>query len=300
MVSSANDLIRKIDFFESLDEKLVNNIARLCTELGYSSGDHIVRQGDSGLGLFFIIRGGIKVELEKSGVRTVVATMQPGDFFGELSLIDNKPRSANVICVEDTRCLVLTRDSFAKIMNKYPEIGFQIAKALAGRIRATNERLEEQAIGPAVQQQVVVTKVVTSGSSQSSVSTGVASETSREPNIKEKLRDLMTDTFGFMYGVKAMTRFSAALIGCPVTVDVATPGPHVLQTEIHDVKIVIFPASQDQMLRIAAFDDGAFSATIFQPHPDGSSVHSFESSLRRDQTLFLHVPRAAEPWLENS
>src|SRR5437016_1810988 len=197
MVSSANDLIRKIDFFESLDEKLVNNIARLCTELGYSSGDHIVRQGDSGLGLFFIIRGGIKVELEKSGVRTVVATMQPGDFFGELSLIDNKPRSANVICVEDTRC-------------------------------------------------------------------------------------------------------PTALVGCPMTDDVATPGSHVLQTEIHDVKIVIFPASQDQMLRIAAFDDGAFSATIFQPHPDGSSVHSFESSLRRDQTLFLHVPRAAEPWLENS
>ncbi len=130
MVSSANDLIRKIDFFESLDEKIVNNIARLCTELEYSSGDHIVRQGDSGLGLFFIIRGGIKVELEKNGMRMVVATMQPGDFFGELSLIDNKPRSANVICVEDTRCLVLTRDSFSKVTHKYPEIGFQIAKAL--------------------------------------------------------------------------------------------------------------------------------------------------------------------------
>src|SRR5436190_8275314 len=299
MVSSANDLIRKIDFFESLDEKLVNNIARLCTELEYSSGDHIVRQGDSGLGLFFIIRGGIKVELEKSGVRMVVATMQPGDFFGELSLIDNKPRSANVICVEDTRCLVLTRDSFSKVTHKYPEIGFQIAKALAGRIRATNERLEQQAAAP-VQPQLVVAKVVTSGSSQSSISTVAASETSPEPNIKEKMRDLMVDTFGFMYGVKAMTRFSAALIGCPVTVDPATTGPQVLQREIDDVKIVIFPASQDQMLRIAAFDDGVFSATIFQPHPNGSSVHSFESSVRRDQTMFLHVPRSAEPWLENS
>jgi len=235
----------------------------------------------------------------QDGVRTVVATMQPGDFFGELSLIDNKPRSANVICVEDTRCLVLTRDSFAKVTHKYPEIGFQIAKALAGRIRATNERLEQQAAGPA-QAQVVVAKVVTSGGSHPSVSTSGTLETSREPNIKEKMRDLMTDTFGFLYGVKAMTRFSAALIGCPVTVDPETTGPYVLQTQIDDVKIVIFPASQNQMLRIAAFDDGAFSATIFQPHPDGSSVHSFESSVRRDQTLFLHVPRAAEPWLENS
>src|SRR5437879_5958822 len=299
MVSSANDLIRKIDFFESLDEKLVNNIARLCTELEYTSGDHIVRQGDSGLGLFFIIRGGIKVELEKSGMRMVVATMQPGDFFGELSLIDNKPRSANVICVEDTRCLVLTRDSFSKVTHKYPEIGFQIAKALAGRVRATNERLEQQATNPAGPQ-VVVPKVITSEANQSTAPIQSAASTSGEPNIKEKMRDLMVDTFGFMYGVKAMTRFSAALIGCPVTVEAATTGPRVLQTEIDDVKIVIFPASQDQMLRIAAFDDGAFSATIFQPHPDGSSVHSFESSLRRDQTLFLHVPRAAEPWLENS
>ena len=120
-MSTSRDLIRKIDFFEPLDDKIVNKIAQVCIPREYSAGDYIVRQGDLGLGLYFITSGQVKVEIERNAVKTVVAHLEAGSFLGELSIIDNKPRSANVICLTDTSCLLLTRDSFQKLMNKYPE-----------------------------------------------------------------------------------------------------------------------------------------------------------------------------------
>src|SRR5205085_1509991 len=76
------------------------------------------------------------------GTKVVVAELGEGDFLGELAIIDDKARSANVICLEDTRCVLLTRDSFAKLLKKHPEIAIQMLRSLVGRIRSTNERIQ--------------------------------------------------------------------------------------------------------------------------------------------------------------
>ncbi len=300
-MAAAADLIRKIDFFESLNPKVVGQIARVCVELDYPSGDHIVRLGDPGLGLFFILRGKVNVDIETNAVRTTVATLQPGDFFGELSLIDNKPRSAHVICVEDTACLVLTRDSFVTLANKYPEIGLQIASALAGRLRAANQKLG-QATAIAGEQAFHAP----AGASPSDGKSSLAALDVGQPGLsagKEQVKNFLIDAFGFIYMVKAMTRFSAALIGCPVEVECLVPGPEVVHAIIDGVKVVVFPASANQVLRIAAYDDGEYSATIMHPDASAPSAHicyGLEGWVSRHQSMYLHIPPTAEPWMEEA
>ncbi|HWP85570.1 MAG TPA: cyclic nucleotide-binding domain-containing protein, partial [Terriglobia bacterium] len=120
------ELIRKLDFFEPLDQKIIKRIASVCIVREFSAGEAIVRQGESGLGLYFITGGRAKVEVDKDGTKVVVAELKEGDFLGEFSLIDDKTRSASVVCLQDTRCLLLTRDSFARLLKKYPEIATQM------------------------------------------------------------------------------------------------------------------------------------------------------------------------------
>ena len=136
-----NELIKKIDFFSGLDDKILNKISDACIARQFTKGETIVRQGEMGLGLYIISRGRVKVDREQGGVRTQVAELGPEQFFGDMALLDNKPRSATVTGIEDAECLLLTRDSFVKLMNKYPDIPIRMAKVLAERLREANAKI---------------------------------------------------------------------------------------------------------------------------------------------------------------
>src|SRR5262245_26921211 len=135
------DLISKIDFFSGLDDKILRKLADACIMRQFTKNETIVRQGEMGLGLYLIAKGRVKVDREQGGVRLQVAELGPEQFFGEMSLLDNKPRSATVTGLEDSECVLLTRDSFVKLMNKYPEIPIRMARVLAERLRVANENL---------------------------------------------------------------------------------------------------------------------------------------------------------------
>jgi CRP-like cAMP-binding protein len=308
-VSTQTDLLRKIDFFEPLEQKIINKIAEFCIEREYSKGEYIVRQGESGLGLFFITSGRVKVEIDRNGAKAVVAQLQSEDFIGELSIIDNKPRSANVICLEDTSCLLLTRDSFSKLINKYPEIAIQMAKALAGRIRAANEKMgqplpasTEVAASPAPAAQPAAATAATASAAAPAASAGKASSNGSGPDssTKNKVKDFMIDTFNFLYTVKALTRFSAAVVGCPVHVNFEEPGSEKVQAVVGDVKIALFPAGEDQVLCIDAYDEGDFSATVIRPgiHAGAVDIARFKGRLAANERARLHVPSTGETWLD--
>jgi CRP-like cAMP-binding protein len=263
--TATTDLIRKIDFFEPLDDKIINKIAQVCIPREYSKGDYIVKEGESGLGLFFITAGKVQVEIERNGAKSVLAQLKDEDFLGELSIIDNKPRSANVVCLEDTSCLLLTRDSFSKLMNKYPEIAVQMAKALAGRIRATNEKMSQTGGAPAPAPVSAAPSAPQQAPSATSVTPAAAAEPSNGASspAKDKVRDFLVDTFSFLYTMKALTRFSAAIVGCPVSV--SATGDGIASADIYGVKVVVFPADRDEELSIDAFGAGPYTATVFRP-----------------------------------
>ena len=312
------ELIRRLDFFQPLDEKIIKEIAKMCIVKEFAAGEAIVKQGETGLGLYFITRGRAKVKINRNGTRVVVGELQEGDYLGELSMIDDKARSADVVCTEDTRCMLLTRDSFTKLINKYPQVAIQMAKALVGRIRASNERVIAHS-APSQRSsslQPAAGSVATRGAGRLEAEPETVSDSDSTngsllsqmnpvklyPSTKGKAKDFLVDTFHSLSALKMITQFSAAIVGCPVTVEPELRPSRVLQTNIRGVKLALFPSAYNQVFEIGAFGDGDFSAIVFRPSRQGrkaeARVDHFQGRVRKNEMLRLHVPARKSTRLE--
>jgi CRP-like cAMP-binding protein len=98
--------------------------------------DHVIaRQGEIGTGLFVVIEGAVRVVRDGQEL----ARLGPGDFFGEMSVIDGLPRVAQVVTTEPTRCLALASWEFERIVLDHPTIGLAILRGLSARLRAKTE-----------------------------------------------------------------------------------------------------------------------------------------------------------------
>ena len=136
------ELIKKVDIFSGLDKAYLEQISEYCVEKSYKEGETIIRQGDSGIGLFMIVSGLVTIMKETAGGEHLyIAEHGPGEFFGEMSVLDNAPRSANVIAKEDTICLVLSAWDFKARMATHPEIALKILPVIVRRFRETNAKL---------------------------------------------------------------------------------------------------------------------------------------------------------------
>lgn len=130
--SDLAELIGTVPFFDGLDKKTRNAIASEGKELSYAPGATMVGEKGSGVGFYLIIDG--KAEVRKG--TKVLATLGRGDFFGEMSLIDGQPRSADVVTIAPTKCWVLPAWSFAGIIKGHPDVAMPILKELVKRLRA--------------------------------------------------------------------------------------------------------------------------------------------------------------------
>ena len=265
-----DELIRKIDFFEALEPWLVKKIAKLCIPRYYSKGDYVIRQGDVGLGVFFVVQGRFQVEIEKEGTTQAVAVLKEEQVFGELAVGDNQPRSANVVCLEDeTECLLLTRDRCLKLMNKYPQVAIQMARALSHRLRKTDEMLvDEKAASP--KKGTRAGAETGSGGQKSSASDNPAEDQEAEQSAvnggtKAQIQDFLVGTFDRFYTMKAITRFSVAVIGCPVEVCRSESSPGLVSAVIGEVKVVFVPAQEDKRVILKAHGKGAYRMTLLGP-----------------------------------
>jgi CRP/FNR family cyclic AMP-dependent transcriptional regulator len=125
-------LIGNVPFFAGLNEKKRKSIASHGKELSYKAGDSIVDEGTMGVGFYLILDG--KAEVRKKG--KVLATLGRGQFFGEMSLIDEQPRSADVVATSPTKCWALSSWAFSSIMATNPEIAPMMLKEMVKRLRA--------------------------------------------------------------------------------------------------------------------------------------------------------------------
>ena len=136
------ELLKNVGLFSNLNEKALKAIAKACVEKSFSKGEAIVEQGKGGIGLFMIVSGSAKVVKKTAGgAEFEVAIQGPGDFIGEIAVFDDAPRSASVIALEDTECLVLASWHFKTIMRLNPEIALEVVSVLVKRFRETNEKL---------------------------------------------------------------------------------------------------------------------------------------------------------------
>ena len=101
-----------------------------------SRTDHVIaRQGDVGTGFFVVARGTVRVVRDGE----TIATLGPGDFFGELSVLDGRPRIAQVVAEEPTTCLALASWDFEAVVTEQPAVALAILRGLAGRLRGLTE-----------------------------------------------------------------------------------------------------------------------------------------------------------------
>ena len=101
--------------------------------------DHVIaRQGEIGTGLFVVVTGAVRVVRDGEEL----ARLGPGDFFGEMSVIDGLPRVAGVVTTEPTRCLALASWEFERLVIDHPTIGLAILRGLSARLRAKTEQTQ--------------------------------------------------------------------------------------------------------------------------------------------------------------
>jgi CRP-like cAMP-binding protein len=107
----------------------------------YQAGEIIFREGDVGVEMFIIQSGRVKITKLIKGEETILVELGPGDFFGEMAVIDKDPRSANAVAVESSRLIVLDEDVFEMHMQTNPKIVKKILKNLTQRLRNSNQTI---------------------------------------------------------------------------------------------------------------------------------------------------------------
>jgi CRP-like cAMP-binding protein len=128
--------LAKVPLFAGLTERQLKKLANRFVTREYQAGEYIVTQGKGGAGMFTIVSGAADAIIESpDGQQTVVNTFESTDFFGEIALLDEGPRTASVVAIKDTECLVLSREDFISIMKNDADMGIVIAEELASRLR---------------------------------------------------------------------------------------------------------------------------------------------------------------------
>lgn len=139
---NTESIIKQVELFAGLSQKNLKQVANLCKTRTFKKDEYLVRQGDEGLGIFIITKGRVKVEKKVADGKTLeMATHGPGEFIGEMSVLDGSVRTADVVAVMDCECLVLLSWDFKSLMKSYPEIALEILPVVVKRFRETNERL---------------------------------------------------------------------------------------------------------------------------------------------------------------
>jgi len=123
--------LKKVPIFSKLPAKELEYIARSVKERVYESGTVIVKEGDPGLGFFLITEGRVDVSHKDHRIRG----MGPGEFFGEMALMEEAPRSATVTALERTRCLQLVRWDFRALLKEHPDLAVRMLEVVVQRLR---------------------------------------------------------------------------------------------------------------------------------------------------------------------
>ena len=130
------ELLAGCPLFTGLTPDDLTALADTATEVDFPADRIVARQGDIGTGMFIIVDGRVRVVRDGE----TIARLGPGEFFGELSVIDRRPRNAQVLTEAPTRCLALASWDFERTMLEHPSLALAIMRGLAARLREAGER----------------------------------------------------------------------------------------------------------------------------------------------------------------
>lgn len=140
------DTLRHVPLFEPLDDEAAQRLCQLLESIDCESKTFLFRAGDEGDAMYLIERGKVRICVQGAdGHEMTLAELGPGDFFGEMALLDGQRRSADAIVAEDARLAVLSREHFLSFMRSSPEVALEMLTALANRLRHTDQLLRHSA-----------------------------------------------------------------------------------------------------------------------------------------------------------
>lgn len=141
--SSVINKLSIVSLFQDLGPAELEELALMCTRKTYPSGAPIIMTEDEEHSLYIMSRGTVVVKAFDPTMREkVLAYLEPGDFFGEMSAIDSEPRSADVVAGnEEVEVLVFTKKDFLEILQNYPSVHLALSREFCRRLRLLNHRL---------------------------------------------------------------------------------------------------------------------------------------------------------------
>ena len=141
------DFLRNVSLFESLNQQELEALSDVAFTRTFSKDNVIILAEEEGDTLFILKKGKVKVSIvSEEGREVILSLLGSGSVFGELSLLDGKPRSANVVAIEETDLLMLRRTDFVQLIYKTPQIATALLAELASRLRKTDRQIEGLAL----------------------------------------------------------------------------------------------------------------------------------------------------------
>lgn len=141
-----SELLAQIPLFDTLSHEDTEALARRLTERKFAAGSIVFSKGDKGSSMYIVLSGAVQIFLPGDGDdRVVLKDVRTGEYFGELSLFDDKPRSASVSASTDAVMLELTRQEFADHIGRSQTAAMAILAEMAERLRETNALLSQRA-----------------------------------------------------------------------------------------------------------------------------------------------------------
>jgi CRP-like cAMP-binding protein len=135
-------VLQRVPLFRHLSPIDLQRIAEVAREKSYPRHSVILFEDDPGDALYVVARGQVKVVLiGDDGREVILSVLGEGEFFGEMALLDDEPRSAHVIAMEDSDLLVLRREDFEGLLAQSPEIGLALLRELTRRLRRADEKV---------------------------------------------------------------------------------------------------------------------------------------------------------------
>ena len=139
--------LQQVELFSGLDEAALNLIAQRVVNRSFPANTIVIHEGDEALSLYLIVSGAVKVFLsDDNGKQIVVNSQREGEYFGELALLDDAPRSASVMTTEQSTFMVLNKHDFDRILQEHPAIALPIMRQLASRVRLLSENVKSLAL----------------------------------------------------------------------------------------------------------------------------------------------------------
>ena len=146
-------LLAKIPMFEGLSAEDLSELARSFVERKFAAGAIIMNQGDAGTAMYIVADGDVNIYLPGEASRRIsLKDIARGEYFGEIALFDDKPRSASALATTDATLLELDRNTLSKYLAQRPHAAMLLLRTLATRLRETNEMLSQRAAKNAVQE----------------------------------------------------------------------------------------------------------------------------------------------------